>query len=96
MGRESSEVKGTASDESPLGADQDPLPWQHTPREEPGGNGGGGGVVGAKGLLDLVSQPEALVWVLGSPAETSATFWGLRAESSSCPDEISGSWLQTE
>lgn len=70
--------------------------WQHTPREEPGGDGGGGGVVGAKGLLGLVSQPEALVWVLGSRAETSATFWGLRAESSSCPYEVSGSWLQRE
>ena len=43
--------------------------WQHTPREEPGGDGGGGGVVGAKGLLGLVSQPEALVWVLGSRAD---------------------------
>lgn len=51
--------------------------WQHTLREEPGGEGGGGGVVGAKGLLGLVSQPEALVWVLGSRAETSATFWVL-------------------
>ena len=50
----------------------------------------------AKGLLGLVSQTEALVWVLGSRAETSATFWGLGAESSSCPDEISGSWLQRE
>ena len=30
MGRQPSEVKGTAEDERPLGAGQDPLPWQHT------------------------------------------------------------------
>ena len=43
MGRQPSEVKGTAEDERPLGAGQDPLPWQHTLREEPGGDGGGAG-----------------------------------------------------